>query len=479
MHIIFKSIIIALIVYALYAFIVTVIIYAFKNPLTKDKDKQFLNELTNDQCVNKDKVQLIESEKNGALVRLNIIENATKSIDVAYFTFRDGEISKLMLGGILDAANRGVKIRILLDSLSALPAFVYGDLKNIYYGLNLHDNIELKFYDPINPLLPFNWSKRLHDKMIVVDNNLALIGGRNIADNYYIRKQKGRTFSKDRDVIIYKNKDIKDNESVLTEIINYYNKTWNYKYSKKLKSKPSNRKQKISSLACDELTSKYKAAKKELGTELQKIDWNKNTLLTDNIKFVHNPVGKINQDPWCLRSLLFLASQAKESIFIQSPYIIPTKRIKNNYKQYDLDLTKATILTNSFYSSPNYISIAAYSNHRKKMIKKGVEIFEYQGDTSIHTKTYIFDNKISAIGSFNLDARSSYINSEIMIVIFSEEFAAKLNKHVKLDLDKSLKLNNNLAYNSSEKITEQKVSTIKKITINILAKIAHFIEHVL
>lgn len=65
-----------------------------------------------------DRVQLIESPRNGILVRVNLIENAKKSIDISYYTFRNGKVAKMMLGSILDAANRGVKVRILLDSLS-------------------------------------------------------------------------------------------------------------------------------------------------------------------------------------------------------------------------------------------------------------------------------------------------------------------------------------------------------------------------
>jgi len=182
-----------------------------------------------------DRVQLIESPQNGVLVRINLIEKAKENIDISYYTFRNGKVAKMMLGSILDAANRGVKIRILLDSLSFLPSF-----------------------------------------------------------------------------------------------------------------------------ACEKLKLEYREIKDGIKYKLEKIKGYDNTIAVENISFVHNSVGKFNHEPRCLKKILYLSSKAKESIFIQSPYIIPSKRVKTDFMQYDIDLGKVTILTNSYYSSPNYLSISAY-----------------------------------------------------------------------------------------------------------------------
>lgn len=475
---IIRLLMIFLIAYLIYAFIVSIIVYAFKNPNENKELEPSSGDSKKEARKKKDRAQLIESETDGALIRINLIENAEKNIDISYLTFRDNKISRMMLGSILDAANRGVKVRILFDSLSLLPAF-HGEYKNILYGLDSHENIDLKFYNPINPLFPFTWNKRLHDKIIIVDGSLALMGGRNIADNYFKRNTKWLKFSKDRDVIIYKNDSLADYPSVIEDIRKYYNDTWNYKYSKPLIRKLNPRRKKKTDLACENLRKEHIKTKKDLKEKLNKPNWHNLTIAAENIEFVHNPVGKFNHDPWCLQKILTLASQAEESFFIQSPYVIPSRRVRYNFSEYDVDLEKAKILTNSHYSSPNHLSIAAYTNHRKEMIDNGIEIHEYQGSGSLHGKAYIFDDYISALGSFNLDPRSSYINSESMVVISSKEFTEKLKENIQVDLDQSLKIGEDYSYTLDNSVEKAKVSKVKKLIITILSKIVPAIEHML
>lgn len=475
---IIRAFIVVLIAYLIYAFVSTVIIYAFKNPNARKRLEPFSAGLKNEKIEKSDRVELIESAEDGLRVRKELLESAKESIDISYFTFRDGEVGQMMLGGVLEAADKGVEVRVLLDSLSFLASLT-GEFKDLIYGLDSHENIDFKFYDPVNPLFPFNWNKRLHDKMILIDDNLALIGGRNIADNYYMDDVKWKTFSKDRDVLIFKDQSEGDYYSVIEDMKNYYNDTWNYEYSRSFIKKLNSREKTKSELACENLKVKYREIKDSFKEDAYKNNWYESTMPVDNIEFVHNPVGKINQDPWCLREILFLSSQAEESVFMQSPYIIPTRRIEAIYNQYDIDLEKTTMLTNSYYSSPNHLSISAYSNYREEMVDGGVSIYEYQGKGSLHAKTYIFDDHISAIGSFNLDPRSSFINSETMVVIFSRDFADKLKKNVQLDLDKSLELADDYSYVEDKNIDEGDLSRLKRISVAILSKITPLLEHIL
>lgn len=470
--------IIILIAYIIYAFTFSIILFAFKNPRLRENPELLLEDSKKSRSENRDRVQLIESQKNGVSIRIKLIENARESIDISYYTFRNGKVAKMMLASILDAADRGVEVRILLDSLSFLPSLA-GELKDIMYGMNSNENINWKFYHPVNLLFPFNWNKRLHDKMIIVDGNLALIGGRNIADNYYIGDTKWRKFSKDRDVLIFKDETLGDYYSVIEDMKNYYDDTWDYKYSKSLKKKLSSKEKNKNSLACENLKLEYIELRYDFKEELDRINWYDYTIASNYIEFVHNPVRSINHDPWCLQKILSLSSQAKESIFIQSPYIIPTRRIKAEFNEYDIDLEKIKILTNSYYSSPNYLSISAYSNHKDQMVDNKVKICEYQGDGSLHSKTYMFDDYISVVGSFNLDSRSSYINSETMIVIASEDFAEKLKDNIQVDLDKALKIDTDYSYILNENVAKGEISKTKKTIIAILSKIAPILEHLL
>lgn len=113
------------------------------------------------------------------------------------------------------------------------------------------------------------------------------------------------------------------------------------------------------------------------------------------------------------------------------------------------------------------------------MLDNNVGIFEYQGKGSLHGKTYIFDNYISAMGSFNMDSRSSFINSEILIIISGSEFTNKLKKCVQKDLDQSLKVGKTYSYITSPYIDKAVLPAYKKVIIKILSKITPIIEHIL
>lgn len=466
--ILFKSIII----YLVYVFVFAIVIFFVQKPkLFKEEEH---TDLKDDFKTNNDRAALIETGLDGILVRLNLIHNAKKTIDISYYTLQLDDSTRILLGSIIDAADRGVKVRILLDGIFYN---LKKDLKSVLYTFYNHPNIELKLYEPFKLFKPRTWNDRLHDKLILVDSELALIGGRNIGDKYFIKENKLNSFSKDRDVIIFDDK--ADDNTSLIKIQKYYNKVFDYKYSetpiKNLSKRKINRGKQTHKLLKDIFINYINAHP----SNIKEIDWYKKTRKTNGVEFVYNPIGRGNQDPWVLRKLLKLAKDAKESILFQSPYVILTDDIVNHLKSYKLDTSKITMLTNSLASSPNLIAIAGYSNSKKEIIDSGVKVYEYQGPQSIHGKSYIYDNKICAIGSFNFDARSSYINSEIMVIIHSEEFTSQLKAKVNIDINNSLKVLEDYNYKESDRVAIKEVSKLKRIVVKILSKIVYFLDYLL
>lgn len=455
-------------------FIFAILIFAIHKP--KVNIEVFSDDDYTSEDTNNDRVALVESGKDGALVRLNLIENAQESLDISYYTLTGGKSTKIILGSILDAADRGIEVRILLDGIFHN---LKGDLKDTIFGFELHPNIELKLYQPLKLLSPLSWNNRLHDKIIIVDERLALIGGRNIGDKYFREDFMEDDFVKDRDVLIFKDDFLVDSSSVITDMKNYYDSIWNHEYSKApIKSLKS--KQEIKGeIFNEDLRFGYMKFREVYLEKLKYTDWYKKTMPTENIRFVYNPIGRTNQDPWCLRELLRLASKAEKSIFIQSPYIIPSRNMKSKFNQYDIDYENIAMLTNSLYSSPNPLAIAGYSNNKEEIVDSGVKLYEYQGPKSIHSKTYIIDDYISIVGSFNFDARSSYINTESMVIIYSEDFAEKLEENIQMDLNNSLKVDTNYDYIDDDNIEEGQVSRFIKIVTKILSKIVLFLEYLL
>ncbi|HZK44113.1 MAG TPA: phospholipase D family protein [Syntrophomonadaceae bacterium] len=462
--------------YLIYIFIFAIVIFAIQVPREKENIEEFSNDNFGLEKTKQDRVALIESGENAVLVRLNLIENAQKSLDISYHSLIEGKSTEILLGSILDAADRGVGVRVLSDGV--FHGFT-GNLKEALYGLGSHPNIKMRLYEPLKLLLPWNWNNRLHDKIIIADEKLALIGGRNIGDKYFREDVMQDRFVKDRDVIIYKDESLEDPASVIEDMENYYNRIWNHRYTKPAIKKLTSKQKTKGEVFNDNLRHRYMEIKAEHLQDNTETDWYKKTMATESVKFVYNPIGRVNQDPWCLRQLLFLSSRAEESIFIQSPYIIPSRNMKAKFGQYDLDLEKITMLTNSVSSSPNPMGIAGYFNNKKDIIDNGVKLYEYQGPDSIHSKTYIFDDTISVIGSFNLDARSSYINSESMVVISSKEFTRNLKEEIQVELNNSLIVDKDYSYIENEDVEEGHVSTPKKIMIFFLSKLAWFLDYLL
>ena len=119
------------------------------------------------------------------------------------------------------------------------------------------------------------------------------------------------------------------------------------------------------------------------------------------------------------------------------------------------------------------------SSHRKRLVDSDATIYEYQGQGSIHSKTYMFDDYISVVGSYTLDARSSYLNTESMVVIRSKEFAELLKENIQVDLDKSLKVGKDYSYEPNDKVAEGKVSVLKRMGIAILSLITRLFGYLL
>lgn len=462
-----------LFIYFIYVFFFAVILFVVQKPsnkydeLVKVKEQDFYD--------NNDRVALIESGEDAIFVRLNMLENAKETIDISYYTLTEGRSVDLVLASLLEAADRGVQVRIILDGIFHN---LKGEWKPVRYAFIEHPNIQFKLYEPFKILQPRVWNDCLHDKLIIVDKELVLIGGRNIGDKYFDKDSATSQYSKDRDVIVY-NSDVNDLNSSVLAINDYFEEVFTYKHSKLVVDDLSGRKLKKATLNSEKLKADNKAHKAQYAKEMEPIDWLFKTQKTNGVNFVYNPIGRGNQNPKVLQKLLSLASNAKESVTIQSPYIILSRNIKHYLKDYDLNLDKMEILTNSMASSPNPIAYAGYSNSRKTLIDSGISIYEHQGPESLHGKSYVYDNKISAVGSFNFDARSSFINSEVMVIIYSEDFADKLMGHINSDLDNSLKLKDDLTYEVDESLKPAKISFIKKLLIKILEKVVYFLDHLL
>lgn len=470
-----------IIIYALGAYVTYSIVFGgiilgfYKHSISKYLEthpvERFWGEKTS-----QDRVVLVEDRYNSGLARIDFIENSKETLDISYYAIDNGISADIFLGCILEAADRGIKIRLLLEGS---PPNI-NEMNDAKYTLFQHPNIQFKFYDTFGFFRPWTWNNKLHDKFIISDNKLAMIGGRNIGDRYFAKERENGDVVDDRDVVILNTDSQNFSSSVIYQMQEYFNYVWNHKYSKYPVTRLTQKQEKKGKEKAEYLHRNIKEVRERYPDMFnQSIDWRNKSLPTNKITLIHNPIERFNKEPWCWYEITNLVEKAKEFIFIQSPYIIPTKDMLKHIKSINVPRENIDVLTNSLASTPNAMAYSGHIRHRKNMVDSGANIYEYQGPGSIHAKSYIFDKRISLVGSFNIDSRSTYLSTETMIVIDSKEFAEHLEKEINKKSNSSLKVKKDYSYDYNPSAKEEEVLFIKLATIKILSAITYLLDYML
>ena len=460
-----KSCILAIVVfYLLYVVLTAVFPAMFRKPVSDAfaSSVSASNFYSDHECA--DRVALIESPTEGFESRLHLLDEATKRIDISYYAMHMGETTDLFLGAILNAADRGVQIRILVDDQFGGLTHSHADYAT---ALGAHPNIELKTYNPLNPLKPWTWNGRLHDKYMIADNRLLMLGGRNIGDKYFDPEGYEKPLSLDRDVLIYNTEwNNQSKDSVLFDVRAYMDEIWNSSAAvqsfnndsekgiakrESLKSNYAHFRQEHASLF-DHSTDNYQA-------------W---TYPANRVSFIHNDTHIGVKEPKVGYIIGELLNSAKTSVTLQSPYVILDSMLKEQLTQIGNQPIDAKILTNSVGSSPNPIACTAYLGDRSGILNTGISLWKYQGDHSIHAKSYVIDDRITAVGSYNLDPRSAYLDTELLLVIDSTEFTDHFKQVQDSYFQQSLKVNDRGQYEPKSNIEARPISGFQGLLIAIL-----------
>lgn len=407
-----------LIAYLVYVAVTAVLPPMLRKPISQEfaNAVQVSDYYGDKPCV--DRVALVETPAEGFDTRLHMLDEAKDRIDISYYAIHMGQTTDQFLGAVLDAADRGVQVRILVDGQS-------GGLTKSHPGyaaaLGGHPNISLKVYNPANPLKPWTWNGRLHDKYILIDDRLLLLGGRNIGDKYFAPAEFDKQLSYDRDVLVYNTAwESGEQDSVLSSVRQYMDTIWNgddvhLLYQKDTKKGASTR---------QELLTSYQALRETRPAlfDHQHDDYAQWTYPANRITFLHNDPHIGVKEPKAGYTLGKLLLNAKDSVSLQSPYVILDPLLRSQLEQLGQLQIETKILTNSAASSPNPIACAAYHGDRKAIMATGAQLWEYQGENTIHAKSYVIDDRMTVIGSYNLDPRSAYLDTELLLAIDSPAF---------------------------------------------------------
>ena len=402
---------------------------------------------------------LVLEDGSGALIaRAWLSEYAEKTIDIQYFIFSLDNIGLIASEYLVRAANRGVKVRIVVDDI-----MVKADIEDILVFAS-HPNISVKIYNPgvnlgkniYDKLKKFTLdfrgaNQRMHNKTFIVDGKAVITGGRNIADEYFDYDHDYNF--RDRDILLLG----KGSKQVQSSFEEFWESSLSHDIKDLMDMNNSNNYESdnfnnLHDYACDpqNLWPEIRVRINSFPDFLIQENRSHNLVWLSNIEFISDQPGKNNVTSGLTgggattSALIRLIDEAKSSIEIQTPYLITTDLGKSIFKAATDRGVEVRILTNSLASTDNVEAFSSYQSDRENLLDAGIKIFEFRPDASVmktlltgelhdssvnhslfglHAKTMIIDNEVTVIGTFNLDPRSANLNTECIVVIRSAELA--------------------------------------------------------
>ena len=211
----------------------------------------------------------------------------------------------------------------------------------------------------------------------------------------------------------------------------------------------------------------YCAEEKEA---LQDTDYRVRTSKVDRIALLHNPTGYASKKPELWYQLTSLMKSAEHSVKIHTPYIICNDYMYDSLAEIADQVDQVSIMTNSVGNNGNPFGGADYLENKDKILATGVDVWEYEGGTSYHGKSVLIDDHIAVVGSFNLDMRSVYLDTELMLVIDSKEVAGMLGDAMDAYETKARKANPDGTYENPNHVEPRKISEKKQRQIELIRK---------
>lgn len=416
--------------------------------------------------------------------RLRLIDKAEKTLDLQYYIWDNDKVGALALHALIRAADRGVRVRLLIDDNNAKST------EGIFLALAQHPNIEVKLFNPyrfrkyraLDMILDLKRiNRRMHNKSFIADHQVALIGGRNMTNQYY-NVSDNYQFS-DVDVMLV--------GSAVKDISHSFDEYWNHEYAYKVQEvvKQSAHRLSYDSLK-QQLDEHYKRITVQNYLDLTSNSQAIDSLMSRNIPLDWVKAEVVKDSPDKIKSkakkkehlnfqLIQHLEQPEKNVDLISAYFVPEKKGAKMLTDLAKDGVKVRVLTNSFKANDVAVVHAFYGKYRQNLLEHGVQLYEFlpalnKNDldkntedlakkakvsikglsrSSLHAKLMALDEKQVFIGSFNFDPRSAYLNTEIGVLLNSPPLAQAV--HTTMDENLS-KYAYKLVLDANKKITWQR-----------------------
>jgi cardiolipin synthase C len=421
--------------------------FALERPETTRLGRQFL--AASERHQGKSGYHIINSGIDGLVTRIQMIDAAEKTIDLQYFIFRGDRTGLLIAEALKRAAGRGVRVRILVDDGDTIA----GDQKIL--ALGQESNIEVRIFNPFdyrghNAFLRHvdfvihkgRLDYRMHNKLIVIDNSVALIGGRNIGAQYF-QVEPDSQFADDDAFVA---------GVIAAKLSKTFDRYWNSDFAVPSTSLPlPNERSREPKVSFADGGADYRV-RIASGKPLQDLVADDGALHWATAAVLCDSPDKKDVEQRKKRGRLMAPEvthamqEAETELLVVSPYFIPSEseiRLLGELRQRNV---KVRILSNSLESAPALAAQSGYNKFRIRLLQSGAQLYEVRallsseqgsgqshaisryGTYGLHAKLYVMDREHLYIGSMNYDQRSWGINTEVGLLIQNRELAEEVAK---------------------------------------------------
>lgn len=413
-------------------------------------------------------VMSLEEGETSMIARGWFTELAEKSIDIQYFIFSADNVGLIAVDYFLRAAERGVKVRLLIDDIT-----MKAEARQLL-AIDAHPNIQIRIFNPVsnlgktfpqklgNALTDFRgFNHRMHNKTFVVDGQVVITGGRNLALDYF---DFGHKFNyRDRDVLLIGAAAVATQRS--------FDEFWDSRFSvpvDRLLDLPESKIRAeetwndIHQYACNPKNYWPQVREKivrmpDTFIQMQEsgdLVWSEHVNFISDVPEKNDGQSGLGGGGITTNELIRLVEQATSSIEIQTPYLVTTELSQQLFRNAVARGVQIRILTNSLAATDNLEAFSGYQRDRETLLRTGIEIYEFRPDAEIrrtvltsplqdtldykpiiglHSKSMVVDGRIAMIGTFNLDPRSANLNTECITVIYDATVAGRLQQVMEID----------------------------------------------
>lgn len=418
--------------------------------------------------------RLLTDGTDALQMRIALARAATKTLDLQYYIATEDTTGRLLLAAALYAADRGVHVRMLVDDLN------FDDTRRLMAALSTHANIEVRIFNPFGSTRSSvfartesfvtridRFTRRMHNKAMIADDEIAIVGGRNLGDEYFSASPK----------LQFRDLDVLAAGPIVHDVSKSFDAYWN-----SAGAYPLNVVDKESYAAGDlraaraELRAHWRAQAQAVGAkplnaaplseqitqEQMGLVWAHAMFSVDSPRKITAPDDDYRSPP--MHELAELLRGARSEVLLLSPYFVPHDAGVKLLAGLTQRGVRVAVVTNSMASTDAVAVQAGYSPYRIPLLKDGIELYEFQplqrahsrffagsqSRASLHAKAYVIDRRTLVIGSLNFDPRSAHLNSELALVIDSPVIAGEVAKLIEQAMSPSISYRVRLATPSEQ-----------------------------